>query len=119
MPLNIVENPVENPAALLDRPEAFLIFYSNVEEGRMWCSDCRAVDEHVRKVFSESDTGPVAAIVYVGSKPVWKAKDHVFRGEPLKIGGVPTILKIREGKEVGRLVDKEINTQLEQFVSSD
>ncbi|KAJ7161302.1 hypothetical protein C8R43DRAFT_881264, partial [Mycena crocata] len=84
-----------DPAALKDRPEEFLIFYANVVDGKMWCSDCRKVDDVVQKTFSAPDS-PSAVIVYVGDKPQWKALDNVFRGEPFKITGIPTIIKLKE-----------------------
>ncbi|KAJ7878614.1 hypothetical protein B0H13DRAFT_973654 [Mycena leptocephala] len=118
MPLNVADTTLARatPASLLDRPEEFIIFYADVEDGRMWCSDCRAVDEQVQKTFAAQD-GPSAVIVYVGSKPNWKAKDNIFRGEPFKITDVPTVVKMRERKEVGRLVDTEINPKLADFVA--
>ncbi|KAJ6483890.1 hypothetical protein DFH09DRAFT_1106617 [Mycena vulgaris] len=116
MPLNIVADPID-PVCLKDRPEEYLIFYSDVVDGRMWCPDCRAVDDVVRNVFAGPD-GPSAVIVYVGNKPKWKAMDNVFRGEPFKIDGIPTIVKLREKVEVGRLVDAEINSKLAAFVAA-
>ncbi|KAJ7184039.1 hypothetical protein B0H12DRAFT_835068 [Mycena haematopus] len=119
MPLNIADSPLNQPvASLLERPEEFLIFYADVVDGKMWCSDCRAVDDQVRKTFTDSPTS-AAVIVYVGNKPDWKATDNVFRGEPFKLTAIPTIIRIREGKEVGRLVEKEISPKLADFVSSD
>ncbi|CAK5280632.1 unnamed protein product [Mycena citricolor] len=130
MPLTIVPANTA-PAALLDRPEGYLVFYSDVEDGRMWCGastcfpghlgdlmlmrpsmqDCRAVDDVVQKTFSAPD-GPSAAIV-------WRAPSNVFRGEPFKLTVVPTIVKIdrQEKKEIGRLVDQdEVIPRLESFV---
>ncbi|KAJ7293056.1 hypothetical protein C8J57DRAFT_1267988 [Mycena rebaudengoi] len=95
MPLHVADYPTD-PGSLLNRPEEFLIFYANVVDGKMWCSDCRAVKETVEKVFAP-DGGPSGAIVYVGVKPEWKALDNVFRGEPFKITDVPTIIKLKEG----------------------
>jgi hypothetical protein len=72
----------------------------------------------------------------VNSGASWKAKDNIFRGEPFKITDVPTVVKMREvpfrrvhfflkcidgmwtqRKEVGRLVDTEINPKLADFVA--
>ncbi|KAF7347603.1 Duf953 domain protein [Mycena venus] len=132
MPLNIADNPLENPVALLNRPEEFLIFYADVEDGKMWCSDCRAVDEQVRKTFTDSPSVGAAGdrilswILTDGAAAYicvclfsWKAKDNVFRGEPFEVTDIPTIVKLREGKEVGRLVDQEIKTKLADFVRAD
>ncbi|KAJ7170153.1 hypothetical protein C8R46DRAFT_225392 [Mycena filopes] len=115
MPLHIADSPIE-PAALLNRPEEFLIFYSDVVDGEMWCPDCRVVDEQIREAFAGANS-PSAAIIYVGNKPEWKSMDNVFRGDPLKITDVPTIVKLSENKEVGRLVDKEIKAGLDKFIS--
>ncbi|KAF7337487.1 Duf953 domain protein [Mycena sanguinolenta] len=118
MVLNTTDCPFTEPvASLLERPEEFLIFYSDIVDGQMWCPDCRAVDDQVRKTFI--DTSVTAVIVYVGNKPDWKAPENVFRGEPFKITSIPTIVKMREGKEVGRLVEKEISSKLAEFVLSD
>ncbi|KAJ7675335.1 hypothetical protein B0H17DRAFT_133182 [Mycena rosella] len=114
MPLNVADGIVD-PASLKDRPEEFLIFYSDVVEGKMWCPDCRKVDELVRETFAGPDA-PAAVIVYVGNKPEWKALDNKFRGEPFKIDGVPTIVRLKEKEEVGRLVDDEISSKLSAFV---
>ncbi|KAJ6621145.1 hypothetical protein B0H10DRAFT_1017224 [Mycena sp. CBHHK59/15] len=113
MPLNVAD-----PASLTDRPEGFLIFYANVVDGQMWCSDCRAVDDVVRTTFT-APNAPLAVIVYVGNKPEWKALDNVFRVEPFNIKEIPTIIKLREKKEIGRLVDAEIKTGLPAFLENE
>ncbi|KAJ7193333.1 hypothetical protein GGX14DRAFT_589131 [Mycena pura] len=115
MPLHVVDP--SDYVSLLERPEEYIIFYASVENGKMWCGDCRAVDDVVQKTFAPN--GPAAAIVYVGSKPEWKAEDNVFRGEPFKVTDVPTIVKLKEKKELARLVLEEINTKLAAFVNSE
>ncbi|KAJ7459176.1 hypothetical protein B0H11DRAFT_2242743 [Mycena galericulata] len=114
MPLRIAELPVD-PVSVKDA--TFLIFYASIVDGKMWCSDCRKVDGTVQKTFASPD-GPSAVIIYVGDKPEWRAKDNVFRGEPFKITAVPTIIKLRESVEVGRLIEnpEEINSKLSAFV---
>ncbi|KAF8215923.1 hypothetical protein K438DRAFT_1748779 [Mycena galopus ATCC 62051] len=97
--------------------EEFLIFYASVVHGKMWCSDCRTVDAQVRETFTGSPSAG-AVIIYVGTKPEWKAAENVFRGEPFKLTAVPTIVKIREGKEVGRLVEDDVGPGLADFVRS-
>ncbi|KAJ7040336.1 hypothetical protein C8F04DRAFT_1083256 [Mycena alexandri] len=116
MPLNIADSAIK-PAALLDRPEEFLIFYSDVVDGQLWCPDCRVVDDQVRGAFTAANS-PSAVIVYVGNRPDWKSTDNIFRGEPFKITTIPTIVKLKENKEAGRLVDTEIKTGLDKFVAS-
>jgi len=101
----------------LTASEEYLIFYSSIVNGRLWCPDCNAVDGLVKSTFSSEDA-PSALIIYVGDRPTWKSPSNVFRGEPFKIQSVPTILKIQNGKEVGRLVDNEITPGLANFIRS-
>jgi len=101
----------------LTASEEYLIFYSSIVNGRLWCPDCNAVDGLVKSTFSSEDA-PSALIIYVGDRPTWKSPSNVFRGEPFKIQSVPTILKIQNGKEVGRLVDSEITPGLANFIRS-
>ncbi|KAJ7631243.1 hypothetical protein FB45DRAFT_561021 [Roridomyces roridus] len=49
MPLRIAESPV------LDRGTDFLIFYSSIVDEKMWCPDCRAVDDVVQQTFAAAD----------------------------------------------------------------
>nr|GAT57468.1 predicted protein [Mycena chlorophos] len=100
----------------------YLVFYASIDptQGRMWCGDCRRVEEVVRRVFDDAG-GPSAAIVYVGSKPEWKSPTSAFRGEPFILTDVPTIAKLeRDGNgNVGivKLVDTEIDAGLPAFVA--
>jgi len=114
MPLRVAE-PSTIPLSFVEAPENFLIFYSSPVNGKLWCPDCEAVDDIIRKVFGASD-GPSALIVYVGEKAEWKSPSNKFRGAPWKIQSVPTIIKIRNSKEDARLVDSEINDHLVRFV---
>ncbi|KAF7303164.1 Thioredoxin domain-containing protein 17 [Mycena kentingensis (nom. inval.)] len=106
------------PATLLQRPEEFLVFWSSRDEnGRMWCPDCRRVEELVSRTFEGSAAS--AAIVYVGDKPTWKAVTSVFRGQPFALTSIPTIVKIRGGDILGQLVDSDINEQsLQTFIEA-
>ncbi|KAF7307210.1 N-acetyltransferase domain-containing protein [Mycena indigotica] len=111
MPLTIVEGDVlSNPAALLQRPEEYLVFYSDVENGQMWCGDCRRVQDIVRTAFEAADS-PSAAIVFVGNKPTWKAPTHPFRAAPLGLTDVPTIIRLRaQADGIAKLVDADIDS---------
>jgi len=113
MPLRIFENV--DPHSLKDAPERFLIFYSSVIDGKLWCPDCRDIQEEVQKTFEASD-GPSALIVYVGDKPDWKSPSNIFRGEPWRLSSIPTIIKLQNGVENGRLVEKAISGDLASFV---
>jgi len=115
MPLRIITD--SDPTSLLDQPERFLIFYSSVVEGKLWCQDCVAVDDLVQQAFT-SDDSPAALIVYVGDRPTWKASSNPYRGEPWTVSAIPTIIKVQDGKEVARLVDTQITEKLLEFIKS-
>lgn len=89
----------------------FIIFFSSQRNGRLWCPDCVAVEELVTKTFS-SKKSRHAALVYVGQKEEWKAKDNAFRREPWNIMAIPTIIKLgSNGEEIGRLVEGDLTDQ--------
>ncbi|EKM84073.1 hypothetical protein AGABI1DRAFT_81793 [Agaricus bisporus var. burnettii JB137-S8] len=114
--LNIADAGSIGPHALLDVPEKILIFYSSPVHGELWCPDCRDVEQLVRDTF-DSPHAPDALIIYVGDKSQWKAEHNPFRKDPWKLRVIPTIVKLDKGKEVGRLVDKEISEGLATFVA--
>ena len=85
MPLEIVESPID-PATLKNLPNQYLIFYSSIVDGKMWCpvfasrrlrskvtvmtvfkQDCRDVQGLVERTFGPADA-PSAMIVYVGER---------------------------------------------------
>jgi len=72
----------------------------------MWCPDCRAVESTVKEVFDEDD-GPTGLIIWVGQRAEWKDPNNQYRKED-GITGVPTIVKLKDGKEVARLVEYDI-----------
>lgn len=83
----------------------------------MWCPECRAVEDLVKDAFP--DGGPAALIVYVGNKSQWKSPLNIYRQEPWKITNVPTIVRLRERQEGGRLAsDAEITNELSEFVKA-
>jgi len=94
----------------------FLIFYASRDvNGRMWCPDCRDVEEHVKETFESSpQTG---LIIYVGNKPTWKSPDNRFR-QSHNISSIPTIVRLDNGKETARLIEGEILEpgKLEQLI---
>jgi len=45
----------------------------------------------------------------------WKSPSNPFRKDPWHLVSIPTIVKVEDGKEVGRLVDKEISGNLASF----
>ncbi|TRM65037.1 hypothetical protein BD626DRAFT_567891 [Schizophyllum amplum] len=107
MPIRTLETP--DTAMLEAAPEEYFIFYSSVVDGKMWCPDCRDVEGRVNATFTGAKA-PSALIVFVGDRPKWKSQDNVYRQAPYTISGVPTLLKLEDGKEVARLVEGDILT---------
>ncbi|PWZ02416.1 hypothetical protein BCV70DRAFT_198701 [Testicularia cyperi] len=70
-----------------------------------WCPDCVDALPHVKAVF-EDDDSLEAHLVLVGEKPEWKTPENRYRKE-FGIACIPTITKVVDGKEVGRLEDSE------------
>jgi len=115
MPLNTALIPLEL-SSYEDIKENFVIFYSSRDEsGRMWCPDCRDVEDIIARTFSLPD-GPSGLIVYVGQRPEWKTEANVFRSAPWRIQSIPTIVKLKDGVEIGRLVEGEIISDLARLV---
>ncbi|KAI0003750.1 hypothetical protein BJV74DRAFT_484846 [Russula compacta] len=115
MPLNTAPNPFEL-SSYEDIKENFVIFYSSRDEsGRMWCPDCREVEDLIVRTFAPAD-GPSGLILYVGQRAEWKTETNVFRSRPWDIQSIPTIVKLKDGVEVGRLVEGEITSDLAALV---
>ncbi|KAF8665272.1 hypothetical protein AX16_000293 [Volvariella volvacea WC 439] len=114
MPLRTVSEP--DPTSLTQVPEEYLIFFSSIVDGKLWCPDCVAVDRTIQNVFSPDD-GPSGLIVYVGDRPTWKSPTNKYRSDLWNVQSVPTVIKIKDGKEVGRRVDvAEINGDLQSLL---
>ncbi|KAL7425239.1 hypothetical protein Q5752_000927 [Cryptotrichosporon argae] len=84
----------------------FLIFYSSVENGKMWCPDCRDVEATVKRAF-DGDDKPKGIIYWVGNRTEWRTPSNKARVD-WNVHNVPTILRIEAGKETGRLTEGEI-----------
>ncbi|KAI0285389.1 hypothetical protein BGY98DRAFT_945669 [Russula aff. rugulosa BPL654] len=115
MPLNTVPSTLEL-SSYEGIKEDFVIFYSSRDEsGRMWCPDCRDVEDIVARTFAPAD-GPSGLIIYVGQRPEWKAETNKFRSAPWRIESIPTIVKLKDGAEVGRLGEGEVISNLAAMV---
>ncbi|KAK1923689.1 hypothetical protein DB88DRAFT_492069 [Papiliotrema laurentii] len=108
-----VLNALNGPSA---PKHTFLVFYSNVEDGQMWCPDCRKVDATVKQAFDGEDK-PKAIIYWVGSKAEWRTPENKARVD-WNVHNVPTILRIEDGKETARLVEDDIldSDKLQSFI---
>jgi len=114
MPLYYADDSID-PYTLHRVPEQFIIFFSSITDGQMWCPDCRAVEDIVKATFAVD--GPAALVVYVGNREQWKSPLNIYRQVPWKITNVPTIVRLREGEDVGRLAsESEIMSGLSEFV---
>ncbi|WVF68398.1 hypothetical protein IAT40_003163 [Kwoniella sp. CBS 6097] len=94
--------PEDKIAPLKDGKPTFLIFYSSVEDGKMWCPHCRDVQGIIKSAFQGSSK-PNGVITYIGSFAQWKhVPSHPAR---LKYGVrfVPTVIRLENGKETARV----------------
>jgi hypothetical protein len=85
---------------------SFLVFYSSIVDGKMWCPDCVDVEPSVREAF-DGDNKPEAMLFYVGKKEEWRTPENVARVD-WNVRGIPTIIKLQEGKETARVTETEI-----------
>jgi len=96
----------------------YLIFYSSIDpvSNKMWCPDCRNVENPVEQVFGQPGA-PSALIVYVGQRSEWKDSANPFRVTPWNISSIPTIVR-RKDLDV-RLVENAITeVALKDFISA-
>lgn len=57
---------------------SFLVFYSSIVDGKMWCPDCVDVEPSVRDAFDGAEK-PEAQLFYVGKKEEWRTPENVAR----------------------------------------
>ena len=78
-----------------ERP-TYLILYSPPDPvtHKLWCPDCRAVEEPVRQAFN-ANGGPKGIIHWVGQRDEWRKPDNEARAR-WNVNNVPTILKLVE-----------------------
>ncbi|KAF9469803.1 hypothetical protein BDZ94DRAFT_28887 [Collybia nuda] len=114
MPLRISQEPIDSQS-LKAVEEEYIIFYSSIVDGQSWCPDCRNVEDLVQNTFGTSD-GPSGVIVYVGDRLQWKSPSNVFRNEPWNLTDIPTIVRLQDGTERSRIVEKEIPEGLKTFI---
>ncbi|KAH7157642.1 hypothetical protein B0J13DRAFT_617719 [Dactylonectria estremocensis] len=83
----------------------YVVYFASGEPS--WCPDCRDAIPALKNVFG-ADSAPTAHIVRVGSFQEWRGpKKNKYRSAPYNIQGVPTVVRIENGKEVARLGDIE------------
>ncbi|KAG6873210.1 hypothetical protein C0995_001564 [Termitomyces sp. Mi166 len=94
MPIRVVDD-FADPQVVKDATGEYLIFYSSIVDGEMWCPDCRDVEDLVNQTFGGADS-PSAVIIYVGDRAQWRAPTNPFRGGAWEVTGVPTIIRIKD-----------------------
>ncbi|KAH9964260.1 hypothetical protein BC827DRAFT_1190086 [Russula dissimulans] len=95
MPLNAAPNPLQL-SSYEDIKESFVIFYASRDDsGKIWCPDCRDVEDLIARTFEPTD-GPSGLIIYVGQRAEWKTDKNVFRSAPWGIRSIPTIVKVKD-----------------------
>ncbi|WWC66008.1 uncharacterized protein I303_108630 [Kwoniella dejecticola CBS 10117] len=112
-PFPHIMNSLNGPTA---PPVSYLVFYSDVVNGQMWCPDCRDVEQVVKDTFDGQDK-PKAIIYWVGPIAEWRTPKNKARVD-WNVQSIPTILRIENGKETARLVEDEIldKKRLEAFL---
>jgi len=115
MPLLTADSSID-PITLTRVPDEFIIFYSSIVDGRMWCPDCREVEQLIRNTFTAPNS-PSALVVYVGDRNQWKSPSNIYRDQLWNIQSIPTVVRLKDGKEKGRLVLDEIRERLEYFIA--
>lgn len=114
MPIRTLEKP--DLSELVGVPEKYIIFYSSVVDGELWCPHCRNVENRVRDTFSGADA-PALLVVYVGDRPSWKTPEAAYRKAPWSVTGVPTLIKLdSEGKEVARVTAEKILEEVDELI---
>ena len=88
---------------------AVLLFASRDSAGKPWCPDCVAAEPPLRRALASSD--PAATIVEVPlTREAWRGphgKDNKWRKPPFNVGGIPTLLEVRDGKVVAQLPEED------------
>ncbi|KAF8064576.1 thioredoxin-like protein Clot [Scenedesmus sp. PABB004] len=59
--------------------------------GVSWCPDCVRCGPAAKRVAA--DRGAALLEVLVGPRAVWKDPRHPLRGDPLRLGGVPDLMR--------------------------
>ncbi|GAA6061894.1 hypothetical protein JCM10212_004712 [Sporobolomyces blumeae] len=117
------------PASTSPSSPHFLVFLSSVDPstGKMWCGDCRDVEQVVDKVVPQGDQ---SQLVFVGERAEWKDSNSPWRQPPFNLSAIPTIVKVTASpaassldshiESAPRLVENEMKDEakLKAFVES-
>jgi hypothetical protein len=95
--------------AVRERQSALLLFFGSEDPqtGASWCPDCVTADPVLRKACRDLRPELTLYECPVGARSDWKNRpEHPYRQHPaLRLARIPTLLRLQDGCEVGRLVE--------------
>lgn len=98
-------------ATLAEPGERLFLFFGSEdpETGQSWCPDCVTADPVLRAAIHRRLAGVTCHECPVGPRSAWKqAPQHPYRIHPrLRVARIPTLVRFRDGCEVGRLVEAD------------
>eukprot|EP00252_Welwitschia_mirabilis_P002208 TRINITY_DN12109_c0_g1_i1.p1 TRINITY_DN12109_c0_g1~~TRINITY_DN12109_c0_g1_i1.p1 ORF type:complete len:131 (+),score=15.26 TRINITY_DN12109_c0_g1_i1:135-527(+) len=93
---------------------ALLLFLADKDPstGRSWCPDCVRAEPVIYEVLEKSDKDVVLLRAFAGDRATWKNPSHPWRtDERIKLKGLPTLVRWKNGAIAGRLEDHEAHIQ--------
>ena len=97
----------------LAKPSLSVIFTGDIDPatGKSWCPDCVAADP-VIDLFLEDQKNNTVLVCLVKREGYKGNPDHPYRTHPLiKLQSIPTLIQFKNGKEVGRCVERECRNE--------
>ena len=91
--------------------EALLLFFGSEDPqtGESWCPDCVTADPVLRAAIVRDRPDLTLYECPVGVRSAWKnVPGHPYRVHPeLRVARIPTLIRWRDGCEVGRLIEAD------------
>lgn len=89
--------------------DALFLFFGSEDPGTgaSWCPDCVTADPVLRAAIAATAPGLPTYECPVGARSAWKGvADHPYRVHPgFRVQRIPTLIRLRGGIEIGRLVE--------------
>ncbi|KAK8815104.1 hypothetical protein WA556_007138 [Blastocystis sp. ATCC 50177/Nand II] len=105
----------------LAKPSLSVIFTGDIDPatGKSWCPDCVAADP-ILDLFLEDQQDNTVLVCLVKRDGYKGNPNHPYRLHPLiKLQSIPTIIQFKDGKEVGRCVEKECRDEDKLYAMMD